>query len=121
MATKIQQIPKSEPNASLLFGKWLSRQGLESLTNRTFPAGKPRGRRCRTEVRTRGVQRETFDPLGGNLSTFRWLSEIILLDLPKITRNRHYDIHTAMQQGVQPCYQRLSRERQCGHSDKQPL
>lgn len=60
MATKIQQIPKSEPNASLLFGKWLSRQGLESLTNKTFPAGKPRGRRCRTGARTRGAQRDIW-------------------------------------------------------------
>lgn len=57
---KIQQIPKSEPNASLLFGKWLSRQGLDSLTNRTFPAGKPRGRRCRSGARTRGVQRDIW-------------------------------------------------------------
>lgn len=55
---KIQQITKSEPNASLLFGKWLSRQGLDSLTNRTFTAGKLRGRRCRIGARTRGAQRD---------------------------------------------------------------
>lgn len=30
MATKIQQILENEPNTSLLFGKWLSRQGLDS-------------------------------------------------------------------------------------------
>lgn len=36
MATKIQQILENEPNTSLLFGKWLSRQGLDSREQHAY-------------------------------------------------------------------------------------
>ena len=36
MVKKIQQIPESEPNASLLFGEWVSRQGLDSQEQHAY-------------------------------------------------------------------------------------
>ena len=36
MATKIQQILKSNPDTKILFGEWLSRQGLDAKSQYAY-------------------------------------------------------------------------------------